>query len=133
MKIAIPLTAGRLSKHFRYCEQFALINAHPAENGIANQITMIPPPHEPRFLSRWLHQQRVRVVIAGRMGQRALGSFTLSGSTVRAVRRRTRWQTCASAERAVSASWTLFWREFRQTCKAYLAQRRSAPQPSKIS
>ena len=29
MKIAIPLTAGRLSDHFGHCEQFALIEADP--------------------------------------------------------------------------------------------------------
>jgi predicted Fe-Mo cluster-binding NifX family protein len=34
MKIAIPLTAGRLSAHFGHCEQFALIEADPAARQI---------------------------------------------------------------------------------------------------
>jgi predicted Fe-Mo cluster-binding NifX family protein len=82
MKIAIPLTAGRLSEHFGHCEQFALIEADPASKQIVNQTLVVPPPHEPGLLPRWLHQQGVHVIIAGGMGQRALDLFAQSGIAV---------------------------------------------------
>jgi predicted Fe-Mo cluster-binding NifX family protein len=84
MKIAIPLTAGRLSAHFGHCEQFALIEADPASKQILNQTLVVPPPHEPGLLPRWLHQQGVQAVIAGGMGRRALDLFAQNGIAVHA-------------------------------------------------
>jgi ATP-binding protein involved in chromosome partitioning len=84
MKIAIPLTAGRLSDHFGHCEQFALIEADPGSKRILAQNLVVPPPHEPGLLPRWLHQQGVQVVIAGGMGRRALDLFAQNGIAVHA-------------------------------------------------
>ena len=84
MKIAIPLVAGRLSEHFGHCEQFALIEADPAAKQILNQTRVVPPPHEPGLLPRWLQQQGVQVIIAGGMGQRALDLFVQNGIAVHA-------------------------------------------------
>jgi len=84
MKIAIPLTAGRLAEHFGHCEQFALIEADPASKQTANQTRVVPPPHEPGLLPRWLHQQGVQVIIAGGMGRRALDLFAQNGIAVHA-------------------------------------------------
>ena len=84
MKIAIPLSAGRLSEHFGHCEQFALIEADPASKQIINQTRVVPPPHEPGLLPRWLHQQGVQVIIAGGMGRRALDLFAQNGIAVHA-------------------------------------------------
>jgi predicted Fe-Mo cluster-binding NifX family protein len=84
MKIAIPLTAGRLSAHFGHCEQFALIEADPASKQILNQTLLTPPPHEPGLLPRWLHQQGVNAIIAGGMGRRALDLFAQNGIAVHA-------------------------------------------------
>ena len=84
MKIAIPLTARRLSGHFGHCEQFALIEADPASKQILNQTLVTPPPHEPGVLPRWLHDQGVQVVIAGGMGRRALDLFAQNGIAVHA-------------------------------------------------
>jgi predicted Fe-Mo cluster-binding NifX family protein len=84
MIIAIPLTAGRLADHFGHCEQFALIEADAGAKRILAQNLVIPPPHEPGLLPRWLHQQGVQVVIAGGMGQRALDLFAQNGIAVHA-------------------------------------------------
>lgn len=84
MKIAIPLTAGRLAEHFGHCEQFALIEADPASKQILNQTLVTPPAHEPGVLPRWLHEQGVQVVIAGGMGRRALDLFAQNGITIHA-------------------------------------------------
>ena len=84
MKIAIPLTAGRLSDHFGHCEQFALVEADPVSKQILAQALIVPPPHEPGVLPRWLHQQGVQVVIAGGMGRRALDLFAQNSIAVHA-------------------------------------------------
>lgn len=82
MKIAIPLSGGHLSEHFGHCEEFALIVADPASKQIVNQTRVVPPPHAPGVLPRWLHEQGVEVVIAGGMGPRALDLFAQHGIAV---------------------------------------------------
>lgn len=84
MKIAIPLVAGRLAEHFGHCEQFALIEADPQSQQIVSQARVVPPPHEPGVLPRWLHGQGAQVIIALGMGRRALDLFAQNGITVRA-------------------------------------------------
>ena len=84
MKIAIPLSAGRLADHFGHCEQFAFIEADPESKRILNQSLVVPPPHEPGVFPRWLHEQGVLVIIAGGMGRRALDLFAQNGIAVHA-------------------------------------------------
>ena len=43
---------------------------------------MVPPPHEPGVLPRWLHEQGTNVIIAGGMGARALDLFAQNGIKV---------------------------------------------------
>ena len=38
MKIAIPVTGGRLSAHFGHCERFALIDVDTAERKILSRV-----------------------------------------------------------------------------------------------
>jgi len=82
MKIAIPLVAGRLSEHFGHCEQFAMIEADIESKQILSQTQVVPPPHEPGLLPRWLHEQGAKVIIAGGMGRRALDLFIENGIAV---------------------------------------------------
>ncbi len=84
IKLAIPLTAGRLSAHFGHCEQFALIDADLVSKQVLAQFLVVPPPHEPGVLPRWLHEQGVQVVIAGGMGRRALDLFAQNHISVHA-------------------------------------------------
>ncbi len=79
-KIAIPLADGVLCNHFGHCEQFAII--HVKEGLIQGKEWHTPPPHEPGLLPRWLGDLGVNLIIAGGMGQRALGLFADRGIKV---------------------------------------------------
>lgn len=74
MKFAIPLAEGKLTAHFGHCKEFALIDVEGKE--IKTKEILIPPPHEPGVLPKWLHEQGANVIIAGGMGQRAQTLFT---------------------------------------------------------
>ena len=80
MKFAIPLAEGKLTAHFGHCQEFALVDVE--DNTIKNKQTMVPPPHEPGVLPRWLHEQGTNVIIAGGMGARALELFAQNGIKV---------------------------------------------------
>ena len=80
MKFAIPLAEGKLTAHFGHCQEFALVDVE--DNKIKNKETLVPPPHEPGVLPRWLHEQGTDVIIAGGMGGRALDLFALNGIKV---------------------------------------------------
>lgn len=73
MKIAIPVAEGRLTAHFGHAAEFAILHVENQE--IKKKELLTPPPHEPGVLPRWLHELGVDVIIAGGMGQRALGLF----------------------------------------------------------
>jgi len=75
MRIAIPLTDGKLSQHFGHCEQFAIIDVDDDSKSIKSQELVSPPPHEPGSLPRWLAGLHVTLIIAGGMGQRAQQLF----------------------------------------------------------
>jgi predicted Fe-Mo cluster-binding NifX family protein len=74
MKFAIPLAEGKLTAHFGHCQEFALVEVE--DNQIKNKETLVPPPHEPGLLPKWLHDQGANVIIAGGMGARALDLFS---------------------------------------------------------
>jgi len=82
MKIAIPTANGQLCMHFGHCEQFALVEVDESGKTILRTDYLVPPPHEPGVLPRWLQEQGVGVVIAGGMGQRAVNLFAQSGIRV---------------------------------------------------
>ena len=75
MRIAIPITDGKLSAHFGHCEQFALVDVNEQTREIAKVTKLQPPVHEPGVLPRWLSEQKADVIIAGGMGQRARELF----------------------------------------------------------
>lgn len=80
MKFAIPLAEGKLTAHFGHCQEFALVDVE--DNKIKVKETLVPPPHEPGVLPRWLHEQGTNVIIAGGMGARALDLFAQNGIKV---------------------------------------------------
>ena len=75
MRIAIPLTQGKLSQHFGHCEQFSIIDVDGDSKKIKSQELVIPPAHEPGVLPKWLAGLQVELIIAGGMGQRAQQLF----------------------------------------------------------
>ncbi len=76
MRIAIPITDGKLSSHFGHCEQFVIIDVDRDSKSIQHQEMVTPPPHEPGLLPKWLAGMSVELVIAGGMGQRAQQLFS---------------------------------------------------------
>jgi predicted Fe-Mo cluster-binding NifX family protein len=80
MRFAIPLAGGVLCNHFGHCEKFAILTVENEK--IVKKDLLIPPPHEPGVIPRWLHGLGVDVIIAGGMGARALGLFNQNGIRV---------------------------------------------------
>ena len=73
MKFAIPLAEGKLAAHFGHCQEFAFVEVE--DNEIKNKETLVPPPHEPGVLPKWLHDLGTNVIIAGGMGAMAQNLF----------------------------------------------------------
>jgi ATP-binding protein involved in chromosome partitioning len=82
MRIAIPLSEGKLSMHFGHCERFALIDVDPAAKAVLKREDVEAPKHEPGLLPPWLAERGARVIIAGGMGQRARALFAEQGISV---------------------------------------------------
>jgi ATP-binding protein involved in chromosome partitioning len=82
MRIAIPVTDGKLSAHFGHCEQFAIIDVDTDGKSIKRQELVTPPAHEPGALPKWLSGLHIELIIAGGMGRRAQQLFVQSGIDV---------------------------------------------------
>ena len=72
-KIALPVVDGKLSPHFGHCQHFEIFDVE--NNKIIEKTVAISPPHEPGILPGWLAEKGVTDIIAGGMGQRAIGLF----------------------------------------------------------
>jgi predicted Fe-Mo cluster-binding NifX family protein len=79
IKIAIPLADGKLCMHFGHCERFALVDVDLDKRAIIGREDVIPPPHEPGVLPRWLTERGAELILAGGMGQRAQALFGEQG------------------------------------------------------
>ena len=82
MKIAIPVTEGKLCLHFGHCEQFLLFDVEKSSKTITSTTSVTPPPHEPGVLPGWIAEKGVKLVIAGGMGARAVSLFKEQGVDV---------------------------------------------------
>lgn len=73
-KIAVPIDEnGVLDGHFGHCKFFAVLLTQ--DKNIVDEQTLIPPPHEPGLLPKWIAEQGVTDVLAGGMGQKAIQIF----------------------------------------------------------
>lgn len=72
-KIAIPTVNGILCPHFGHCEKFCIFSIE--DNKVVNTEELVPPPHEPGLLPKWLGEKGIHEVLAGGMGQRAISLF----------------------------------------------------------
>jgi predicted Fe-Mo cluster-binding NifX family protein len=75
MKIAIPLADEKMSLHFGHCEAFAMIEVDDDTKVIKGKTILVPPPHEPGLLPKWLAEHEATIIIAGGMGARAQQLF----------------------------------------------------------
>ena len=80
-QIAVPTDDyGVLDAHFGHCKFFILMQVEDGK--IVSEDKLIPPPHEPGVLPRWLAEQGATDIIAGGMGQRAIQIFNQHGVNV---------------------------------------------------
>ncbi len=80
IRIAIPITDGRLTMHFGHCKEFALIDVEAGK--IAGTETVDAPDHQPGLLPEWLGERGANIIIAGGMGSRAKNLFRDRGIEV---------------------------------------------------
>lgn len=81
MKIAMPIENNRLCMHFGHCQTFMLTTVNDTKQVVGSE-EIVPPPHEPGLLPKWLHEKGVTVIIAGGMGMRAQQLFQQYGIQV---------------------------------------------------
>lgn len=80
-KIAVPVDAnGILDGHFGHCKFFEIITV--TENKIVSQEKVVPPPHEPGVLPKWLAEIGATDILAGGMGQKAIQIFNYNNVNV---------------------------------------------------
>jgi len=80
-KIAVPTdTTGMLDSHFGHCKFFTIIDVQDGQ--IVSEEKVVPPPHEPGLLPRWLAEKNVTDILAGGMGNRAIQIFNQNGVNV---------------------------------------------------
>lgn len=77
-KIAIPVDDNNmLDAHFGHCKFFVLVDVE--SKTIIAEEKVVPPPHEPGLLPKWLSEKGVTDIVAGGMGQKAIQLFNQSG------------------------------------------------------
>lgn len=82
MRIAIPCEGKRVAAHFGHAAEFAIFDVDADAGTITNEEFVVPPPHEPGLLPKWLAERNVNMVLAGGMGQRARDLFDHNGIAV---------------------------------------------------
>ena len=75
MRLAVPVTEGKVAAHFGHCSHFALFDVDETTMMIVKREIIPSPGHQPGFLPAWLAEEGVSVVIAGGMGSRAQALF----------------------------------------------------------
>lgn len=80
-KIAVPIDAnGILDAHFGHCKFFVLFDV--ADKVIISETKVVPPPHAPGLLPKWLAEEGATDIIAGGMGQMAINIFNSNNVNV---------------------------------------------------
>ncbi|MDD4635661.1 MAG: NifB/NifX family molybdenum-iron cluster-binding protein [Dehalococcoidales bacterium] len=82
MKYAVPISGGAVSAHFGHCEQFALFDVDESQKNILSKELVVPPPHQPGLLPKWLGEKGANVILAGGMGAHARELFLSQNITV---------------------------------------------------
>ena len=73
MKIAISTDGEFVSQHFGRCPSFTIADIE--NNKLVKKEIVANPGHEPGFIPQFLHEKGVKCIVAGGMGQRAVGFF----------------------------------------------------------
>jgi len=73
LKIAISTDRDDVSAHFGRCPSFTIVEIEDGK--LIKKETIDNPGHHPGFLPQFLHERSVGAIVAGGMGQRAVGLF----------------------------------------------------------
>lgn len=79
MKIAIPVSQGKLSPHFGHCDYFSIYTINTHNKTIQEKYDVPSPAHAPGLLPAWLAELGVTTVITGGIGLRAQALFSDKG------------------------------------------------------
>ena len=82
IRIAVPVSGGRLSQHFGHCEQFILYDVDESAKKVVKKEVLQSPEHEPGLLPEWLHGKGANIIIGCGMGTKAQQLFARYGVTV---------------------------------------------------
>jgi len=82
IKIAIPMASSRLCMHFGHCEEFAFFEVDEKAKRIIKMEKLVPPPHEPGVIPRWIAENGAKIAIVGGMGPMAQQILAQMGVTV---------------------------------------------------
>ena len=77
MRLAISTDRGFVSPHFGRCPSFTIVDIKDGK--LISKQVIENPGHHPGFLPEFLHGKGVECIIAGGMGQRAVGLFDEQG------------------------------------------------------
>lgn len=79
--IAVPVNDDNvLDGHFGHCRFFAIYSVN--DDDVELRDKLVPPPHEPGLLPKWLSEKGITDLIAGGVGQRAIELFNQKGVNV---------------------------------------------------
>ena len=80
-KIAVPTDiTGNLDAHFGHCKFFEIFEIEGDQ--IISEQKVVPPPHEPGVLPKWLAEIGATDILAGGMGNKAIQIFNQQGVNV---------------------------------------------------
>lgn len=80
-KIAVPVDEnGILDGHFGHCKFFEIFTTK--DNIIVSSEKIVPPPHEPGLLPKWLAEKGATDILAGGMGHKAIQIFNANNVNV---------------------------------------------------
>jgi predicted Fe-Mo cluster-binding NifX family protein len=82
MRIAIPISEGKLDPHFGHCKLFSLVDVSTDDKKILDSTFVQPPLHEPGILPAWIADHGANLVLAGGMGGKAIQLFKAHGIEV---------------------------------------------------
>jgi len=79
MRIAIPLTEGKLALHLNRCQEFALIDVDPNTGIVQGRRWAAAPSPGRGVVPEWLAGLGAQMVIAGHLGRREQSRFAEQG------------------------------------------------------
>ncbi len=82
MKIAVPTSEGILDGHFGHTRLFTFFTVDDSSKTITSQEELVPPPHEPGVLPRFIASQGATAILASGMGPAAVKMLENAGVEV---------------------------------------------------